>query len=207
MQSRAEVIGAGLAGLAAATALAQRGWRVRLPERDGEIRAIGAGIYVWGNGLATLQILVLDWIMTAPGAEFLSSLDESQRHDAWQQARNGLFDVWLAGGSNPVVKNHLDNEMAAFDYDMWALSCRVIKESYQQWGSPMERMRAIEDPSSARHWYSQPVDPAYELAQAESGGHNPWFSHRRLHAETHFPTLDSAATVAEEIRAALAQTG
>ncbi|WP_033323866.1 FAD-dependent oxidoreductase [Actinomadura atramentaria] len=55
----AEVIGAGLAGLTAATALAQRGWSVRLHERDTEIRAIGAGIYVWGNGLATLEALGL----------------------------------------------------------------------------------------------------------------------------------------------------
>ncbi|WP_307801119.1 FAD-dependent oxidoreductase [Actinomadura violacea] len=55
----AEVIGAGLAGLTAATALAQRGWTVRLHERDSDIRAIGAGIYVWGNGLATLEALGL----------------------------------------------------------------------------------------------------------------------------------------------------
>ena len=53
----AEVIGAGLAGLTAATALAQRGWNVRLHERERETRAIGAGIYVWGNGLATLEAL------------------------------------------------------------------------------------------------------------------------------------------------------
>ncbi|MEU9023096.1 FAD-dependent monooxygenase [Actinomadura sp. NPDC048394] len=55
----AEVIGAGLAGLTAAIALAQRGWTVRLHERDSDIRAIGAGIYVWGNGLATLEALGL----------------------------------------------------------------------------------------------------------------------------------------------------
>lgn len=61
----AEVIGAGLAGLTAATALAQRGWSVRLHEREPEIRAIGAGIYVWGNGLATLEALGLDGEATA----------------------------------------------------------------------------------------------------------------------------------------------
>lgn len=55
----AEVVGAGLAGLTAATALAQRGWSVRLHERETEVRAIGAGIYVWGNGLATLAALGL----------------------------------------------------------------------------------------------------------------------------------------------------
>lgn len=54
---RAEVIGAGVAGLTTATALAQRGWSVRLHEREPEIRAIGAGIYLWGNGLAVLKAL------------------------------------------------------------------------------------------------------------------------------------------------------
>ncbi|AHH20969.1 putative monooxygenase [Nocardia nova SH22a] len=55
----AEIIGAGIGGLTAATALAQRGWQIRLHERESEIRAIGAGIYVWGNGLATLRALGL----------------------------------------------------------------------------------------------------------------------------------------------------
>ncbi|MEU1881463.1 FAD-dependent oxidoreductase [Streptosporangium sp. NPDC020072] len=53
----AQVIGAGLGGLTAAAALAQRGWTVRLHERDPEIRAIGAGIYLWGNGLSVLRAL------------------------------------------------------------------------------------------------------------------------------------------------------
>lgn len=55
----AEVVGGGLAGLTAATALAQRGWSVRLHEREDDVRALGAGIYVWGNGLSTLQSLGL----------------------------------------------------------------------------------------------------------------------------------------------------
>jgi 2-polyprenyl-6-methoxyphenol hydroxylase-like FAD-dependent oxidoreductase len=55
----AEIVGAGISGLTAATALAQRGWSVRLHERDTAIRAIGAGIYVWGNGLRALKALGL----------------------------------------------------------------------------------------------------------------------------------------------------
>lgn len=51
------MIGAGLGGLTAAAALAQRGWTVRVHERDEEIRAFGAGIYVWGNGLRVLRAL------------------------------------------------------------------------------------------------------------------------------------------------------
>lgn len=53
----AEVVGAGFAGLAAACALAQRGWRVRVHERGDGLRTTGAGIYVYENGLRVLEAL------------------------------------------------------------------------------------------------------------------------------------------------------
>ena len=55
---RVEIAGAGIAGLAAAAALAQRGWRVRVHERAPELRAAGAGgIYLYENGLRVLDAL------------------------------------------------------------------------------------------------------------------------------------------------------
>ena len=54
---RAEIAGGGFAGLAAACALAQRGWRVRVHERGAELRTAGAGIYVYENGLRVLEAL------------------------------------------------------------------------------------------------------------------------------------------------------
>jgi len=54
---RAEIVGAGIGGLTTAAALALRGWRVRVHERDSELRAVGAGIYVWENGLRVLQAI------------------------------------------------------------------------------------------------------------------------------------------------------
>jgi 2-polyprenyl-6-methoxyphenol hydroxylase-like FAD-dependent oxidoreductase len=50
-----EIAGAGLAGLAAAAALAQRGWRVRVHEKGKDLREIGAGIYLWENALDALR--------------------------------------------------------------------------------------------------------------------------------------------------------
>ena len=52
---RAEVAGAGLAGLTVAAVLAQRGWRVRVHERAPELREIGAGIYLFENALRVLE--------------------------------------------------------------------------------------------------------------------------------------------------------
>src|SRR6516162_5871724 len=56
-QRRAEIVGAGFAGLTAACALAQRGWRVRVHERADRLRAAGAGIYIYENGLRVLEAL------------------------------------------------------------------------------------------------------------------------------------------------------
>ncbi|WP_033290421.1 FAD-dependent oxidoreductase [Amycolatopsis jejuensis] len=58
MTSRhATVLGGGIGGLTAAAALARHGWSVRLHERQPEIRALGAGIYLWDNGLFALDTI------------------------------------------------------------------------------------------------------------------------------------------------------
>jgi 2-polyprenyl-6-methoxyphenol hydroxylase-like FAD-dependent oxidoreductase len=54
-QRRAEIVGAGFAGLTAACALAQRGWSVRVHERSDRLRTTGAGIYIYENGLRVLE--------------------------------------------------------------------------------------------------------------------------------------------------------
>lgn len=56
-QFRAEIAGGGLCALTTATALAQRGWKVRVHERNAELREAGAGIYIWENGLKILGAL------------------------------------------------------------------------------------------------------------------------------------------------------
>lgn len=53
----AEIAGAGIGGLTAAAALAQRGWSVRVHEAAPNLRAFGAGIYIWGNGLKVLRAI------------------------------------------------------------------------------------------------------------------------------------------------------
>jgi 2-polyprenyl-6-methoxyphenol hydroxylase-like FAD-dependent oxidoreductase len=57
MTRHAEVAGAGLGGLAVATALARRGWTVRVHERAPDLRMFGAGIWLWENGLRSLRLL------------------------------------------------------------------------------------------------------------------------------------------------------
>ena len=53
----AEIAGGGIAGLSAGIALARKGWRVRIHEQDEQLRILGAGIYIWENGLRVLDTL------------------------------------------------------------------------------------------------------------------------------------------------------
>ena len=52
-----EIAGAGLSGLALAVRMAQLGWRVTLHEKNDDLRMFGAGIWLWGNGLKSLQMI------------------------------------------------------------------------------------------------------------------------------------------------------
>ena len=53
----AEIAGGGFAGLVAAIALSQRGWSVRVHEKADALRAFGAGIFIWENGLRVLKAI------------------------------------------------------------------------------------------------------------------------------------------------------
>lgn len=77
----AEIVGGGFAGLSAACALAQRGWRVRLHERAGELRTAGAGINVYENGLRVLEALgaLEDTIRDGAQARLRETRDQDDR--------------------------------------------------------------------------------------------------------------------------------
>ena len=68
MLSNAIVLGGGIAGLAAAAALGQRGVAVTLVEQAHEITEVGAGLQVSPNGLAVLRALGLENALDATGA-------------------------------------------------------------------------------------------------------------------------------------------
>ena len=75
----AEISGAGIAGLAVATALAQHGWTVRVHERFPEVREVGAGIALGRNGVEALTAL--------------RALDEAVA-DGQQISRWTIIDQW-----------------------------------------------------------------------------------------------------------------
>ncbi len=81
MKRHVEIAGAGFAGLAVATAFCQRGWSARVHEASAELRALGAGIFIWENGLRVLAALgaydaVVDGAHEAPGYEGRNAANE-----------------------------------------------------------------------------------------------------------------------------------
>ena len=106
-QRHAEIAGAGFAGLAAACALAQRGWSVRLHERGEELRTTGAGIYIYENGLRVLEALGA-YDAAVKGAPFAHTREV--RDD-----RNRLLSVhrWQGNRVYSIVRQNVINALAA----------------------------------------------------------------------------------------------
>ena len=57
MTRHVEIAGGGFTGLTMGTALAQAGWTARVHERTEDIRAFGAGIWIWDNGVRVLKAI------------------------------------------------------------------------------------------------------------------------------------------------------
>jgi 2-methyl-3-hydroxypyridine 5-carboxylic acid dioxygenase len=99
----AEIAGAGFAGLAAAIALRQRGWTVRVHEKEAALRAFGAGIFVWENGLRVLHAIGAydDVVRGAP------------QPPAYESRRDGMCVTFeKVNGANPfrlltITRQHL----------------------------------------------------------------------------------------------------
>ena len=53
----AEIAGAGFSGLTTAIALKQHGWSVRVHKSAPTLRELGAGLFIWDNGLRVLQTI------------------------------------------------------------------------------------------------------------------------------------------------------
>ncbi len=88
----AEIAGAGFAGLATATALCQRGWTARVHEVGPELRAFGAGIFIWENGLRVLKALgayeaVINGSHQAPGYEGRNDRNERISYEVFGPQR------------------------------------------------------------------------------------------------------------------------
>jgi len=90
----ATVVGGGLAGLTAATALAQAGWRVLVLERAAGFGEVGAGLAITSNGMAALDALGIGAQVRAAGHETFAA-GMRDRHGRW------LLQIPAPSGGSP----------------------------------------------------------------------------------------------------------
>jgi 2-polyprenyl-6-methoxyphenol hydroxylase-like FAD-dependent oxidoreductase len=102
----AEIAGAGIGGLAAAAALAQRGWSVRVHERAPTLRPEGFGITVFSNGLKVLRALGAYDYATAEA----NHLDGLENRDA--QGDVTAFQKVVGGGAVRITRHRLIEGLA-----------------------------------------------------------------------------------------------
>lgn len=101
---RAQVAGAGFAGLTAAIALRQNGWDVTLHERDSELRAFGAGIYLWHNGLRVLEAIdALD--------DVLLGSHTPPTYETWMQNKSVSKETFNGLSWRIMTRSHLHNAL------------------------------------------------------------------------------------------------
>ncbi|MGO0059801.1 alpha/beta fold hydrolase [Brevibacillus fluminis] len=145
------------------------------------------------------QTVVIDWILIEAGAAFIKDLQDIQNPERWVAGRQSLFDHWLGISTDRAVIDHMNKEMASFGFDMWERSCRVIENAYKTWGSPLERMAALDPKRPIVHIYSQAAADGYEEMQQTFKEKHPWFDFKHIPGKTHFPTLESPDAVANLI--------
>src|SRR5580658_6055924 len=121
----AEIAGGGFAGLATAVALRQSGWTVRIHEKASELRAFGAGIYLWHNGLRVLEAIgALDEVL---GNSMRPPIYETRLHNqvvskeplpgmGWRvMTRQTLHGAILAAASREGVDVVVNSEVVSAD--------------------------------------------------------------------------------------------
>lgn len=123
----AEIAGAGITGLAAAAALAQNGWSVRVHERSPDLREIGAGIYLKENSIRVLKAVGAFDRLSRSAVRLMEGrvFDERQRlllhrlthgEQSWaclrQELHQSLSEAAVAHGADIVTDSAVEGATA-----------------------------------------------------------------------------------------------
>ncbi|KAK4172029.1 alpha/beta-hydrolase [Triangularia setosa] len=155
-------------------------------------------------------LLMLDLNMTPLSPQFTAALAGMQDAQKWRATILALFKSWGSGVPKiPIAAQGLKN-MGGFGYETWSRSARTIQEAYGRWGTPFERLKALEDPPLVHHVYSQPDTAEYEILHRDfmnEGGRKEWFSYKRSKGNTHVPHIEMPGKVDKEVKTLVARAG
>ncbi|MER5464632.1 FAD-dependent oxidoreductase [Streptomyces sp. NPDC002668] len=129
------VVGAGIAGLATATALHRRGMTVDVIERSLSPRSTGAGLFLTGNSVRALTALGLQERLTASGAPVPSQ--RLQDHRGRVLAEIKMADLWR-GTADCVGITRADLHSALHDVLPVPVRHGVTLQSLKQSGDGVE---------------------------------------------------------------------
>jgi pimeloyl-ACP methyl ester carboxylesterase len=89
------------------------------------------------------RIVLLDWILGEPPAEFRRLLSALQDRERWLETREELFRRWIAGTDEIKVIHHIRQEMGTYGFEMWSRAAREIERAYAAQGSPLSALSAL----------------------------------------------------------------
>lgn len=153
------------------------------------------------------KAVLLDQIMVENHKDFLDNCKEIEDPKTWWEGRRKLFNHWIGVSEDHRVIDHIHRNMAAWGYDMWERSCRLIVDAYNTYGSPMKKMETLDEMRPIMHIYSQsPVsDEEYKELHENFKEKNSWFEYKQILGETHFPDLESPEEVVNYINKFIAE--
>jgi len=141
MGMKIAVIGAGIGGLTAAIALARQGMAVEVYEQAPALEEVGAGVGLWPNAMAALELIGL----SGPVARLSAKVDRQglMRPDgSWllnppARDRHATYDAVFClrqlGKGNPECKKSMEKAVG------WVLSCRNPDGGFGHYpGSPSD---------------------------------------------------------------------
>jgi pimeloyl-ACP methyl ester carboxylesterase len=146
------------------------------------------------------KIFLTSWLVLEPPPPFVAVLSALEDEQRWQTARDQLFSAWLTGAPSGLA-HRMREEMAAYDFAMWARAARAIGGEYARHGCPLRALSAMTPAPRIRHVFSQPRAPEFLEAQESFAREHAWFTVRRLDAQSHFSTLEIPDVTAAEVAA------
>ena len=151
-------------------------------------------------------LVVVDWIVSAAPAEFLTAVEDLRSEADRDGAIAGMLQLWQAGVADPDLAGFLA-DMGAASGEMWERAAREIEDTYARYGSPLRALSQLQPPLPVLHLLpSSGRACSLERDRAYAAEH-PWYHAVELPARSHFPMFEAPERTAEEIERFAARVG